>query len=422
MPTTPAKDKTTGSVNFKSSTPTSENAVGLGISTYGANALGSTAQRDAEKALDARYVRIPVGYRDGRVTTSAAGAGTTLDVAALVKQYQSWGYRVIAVIGGRTNDFDVQAGDTTRIIQSLGTKGIDYTSPNEPGNLGKSITDSISMSKIIVAEGKAIDPNFKLGGPVWAWPSIGDVVTYGKAIGAANLGVSDWHHYAMGTNSISTEQAMAETAQYAANVNEARTRLRAEGLPDRVVIDEMNFSWRYADGTAPIGNNDRFYTAVNTVWTASALGQVLKAGGSGLIYSSQNGPLGVMVESGNRDGGRAGSSPMPAYWGITAWTGADLFPHMTDTLYATASSDPKVETYAVSNEAGGTNVVLVNKSETRTVEHTVDLNGFAGSATLWQTDPAQPFDAPKKLSQGAVVAGTAVVNLPPMSVSVVVLT
>ena len=60
-------------------------AIGVGSSTYGANPLSSPAQADAERRLDARTVRIPVGYRNGKVTSSAAGSGGTLDVPALVR-------------------------------------------------------------------------------------------------------------------------------------------------------------------------------------------------------------------------------------------------------------------------------------------------------------------------------------------------
>lgn len=44
-----------------------------------------------------------------------------------------------------------------------------------------------------------------------------------------------------------------------------RSDLRALGLPERVAITELNFSWRFQDGTPPERQNERFYSAVNTV-------------------------------------------------------------------------------------------------------------------------------------------------------------
>ena len=288
-------------------------ALGMGSSTYGANPLSSVAQRDAEQRLDARTVRIPVGYRNGRVTSSAAGAGTTLDIAALVATYRQWGYRIVAVIGGRTNDVDVQPGDATKIMQKLGFDGISFTAPNEPGNLGKTISDQIALARMITAEGRALKPDFAIMGPVWAYYDRTALNTFAASMGSSLAGL-DYHHYAMGSESLTTAQAMAQTPSYGAEVTQLRADLAARGLTVPVTIDELNFSWRYQDGTP--GGNNRFFTAVSTVWMTSALGHILRAGGRAMPYATQNGPLGIMVEAGqvNPDN-RPASSPMPAYWG-----------------------------------------------------------------------------------------------------------
>jgi len=129
-------------------------------------------------------VRIPVGYRNGRVTSSAAGASSTLDVPALVAKYRSWGYHIVAVIGGRTNDVDVQQGDATKIMQALGFNGIEYTAPNEPGNLGKTLQDQVNLANMITAEGRALKPDFKIMGPVWAYYDRGQLGSFATSMGS----------------------------------------------------------------------------------------------------------------------------------------------------------------------------------------------------------------------------------------------
>lgn len=396
-------------------------AVGVVSSTYGATPLSSPVQAAAEEKLDARYVRVPVGFRSGRVTTSAAGAGTSLDVPALVRWYRSKGFRVIAVIGGRTNDVDVQPGDATRIIQALGTDGVVYSTPNEPTNQGWNLDQQVRAAQMIVAEGRAVVPGFTLWGPTWSYYARSTFKDFAQRMGSS-LGGVDYHHYAMGEKSLSTAAAFAATHDYGREVADVRADLRALGLPERVSVDELNYSWRFNDGTGSSGENTRFFTAVNTVWMASALGHVLTNGGSGAVYATQNGPLGVTVQAGSRDQGRPGGSPMPAYWGIAAWTGAKTFPHFKDSVYAvTAQSTPTVETFAVNNEAGGVNLVLVNKSETAAVTHRVALAGTSGTFTAYQNDSTKPYDAPGVVARDIRYDGLVTLTLPATTVTTVVL-
>lgn len=401
-------------------------AIGIGSSTYGATPLSSGAQNDVERRLDARYVRVPVGIRDGQVASSAYGSGLR-NVVPLVNTYRSWGFRVLAVIGGRTNDFDVQPGDATRIITALGLDGIDYSAPNEPNNMGLSVWSEIEVARMIVSEGRAIDPNFRLLGPVWSYYDRNEIGTFARHMGSS-LGGVDYHHYGMGHVSLSTADVLARTPDRGREVAEMRGDLGAAGLSRTVVVDEVNLSWRYDDGTPTSdggdgsGRNNRFFTAINTVFVASVCGHVLQEGGRCLPYATQNGPLGMTVEAGQANPDhRPDSSPMPGYWGIAAWTGAGLWPHMKDTFYRTSSPDPSVEVFAVSNEAGGANLVVINKSEWNGKQVSVGLTGAAaGSFRLYQSNPRAQYDAPALTGSGGFTDSIDI-WAPAMTVSVAVL-
>lgn len=420
-------------------------AMGVGVSTYGATAVGSRAQRAAEQRLDARYVRLPVGWRNGRVTSSAAGGPTDLDVPALVDLYRSWGYRVLAVIGGRTTDIDVQPGHAERIIAALGDDMIDYSSPNEPDNApGGSLATAIAAAGTIHAEGSRLVPDMRVWGPVWTTYDRAECREFAAAMGPGRLGGVDYHHYAMGSESLSTRAALDMTPVWGDEVREVRSDLRALGLPERVNVDEYNLSWRTDDGTpeedggfvSPASGglvNGRFFTAVNTVFIASVAGHVLRAGGTAMPYATQNRALGVMVQN-EYDGDTAhhpdsggvqqpDSSPMPAFWGIAAWTGAKIWPHMADEFFDVAGpGDPAVEVFAVSNEAGGHNVVVINKSETQQASLDLVVRGTQDRAfDLFQSDPAAPFEAPRRIRSERTAEGRVPLRLPPLTVSVLAL-
>lgn len=421
-------------------------SLGVGVSTYGANALDSRDQREAERRLDARYVRLPVGWRNGRVASSAAGGPTDLDVSALADLYRSWGYRVLAVIGGRTTDIDVLPGDAERIIQALGDDMIDYSSPNEPDNApGGSLGTAIDVAGMIHAEGSRIVPGLTVWGPVWTTYDRAPCRAFAAAMGSQRFGGVDYHHYAMGEESLPTRAALDLTPVWGDEVREVRSDLRSLGLPERVNVDEYNLSWRSGDGTPEADGgfvsrasdelvNGRFFTAVNTVFIASVAGHVMRAGGTAMPYATQNRALGVMVQN-EYDGNTAhhpesggvqqpDSSPMPAFWGMAAWTGAKIWPHMADEFFdVSGPADPTVEVFAVSNEAGGHNVVAINKSETRSASLDLEVQGAGQDRTfdLFQSDADAPYAAPRRLRSGRTTGGRVPVALPPLTVSVLVL-
>jgi hypothetical protein len=93
---------------------------------------------------------------------------------------------------------------------------------------------------------------------------------------------------------------------------------------------------------------------------------------------------------------------------------------MKDSFYATTTSDSNVEVYAVNNQAGGDNLVLINKSQTSSSALAVGLkNVAAGTYSTFQSSPALPYAAPAKVGTGSY---TNAVNLtlPAMTVTTIV--
>ena len=424
---------------------TSPYAMGIGVSTYGATALDSPDQLAAERRLDARYVRLPVGWRDGRVTSSAAGGPTTLDVPALADLYRSWGFRVLAVIGGRTTDIDVLPGDAERIVVALGEDMIDYSSPNEPDNApGGSLDTAVDVAGMIHAEAGGLIPGAGVWGPVWTTYDRASVRAFAEAMGPDRFGGADYHHYAMGSGSIPTRSALDMTPVWGDEVRDVRADLRSLGLPDRVAVDEYNLTWRSDDGTTEADGgfvspasgelvNGRLFTAVNTVFVASVAGHVMRAGGTAMPYATQNRALGVMVQN-EYDGDTAhhpasggrqqpDSSPMPAFWGIAAWTGASIWPHMADRFFDVSGlGGSDIEVFAVGNEAGGHNLVLINKAESHDRVLELVVRGSPDrDFELFQSDPDAPYAPPRRTRSGRTTNGRVTVQVPWMSVSVVVL-
>ena len=396
---------------------TSPLALGYNVTTFVRTAVDSPTLAAAEKRLDGRYVRIPIGLRGGRVTSGASGGPTSLDACALIRWYQRRGARVLVVLAGVSTDVNIRTGDVETLMRMMANSEVDInsleiSSPNEPNNQKLTLEQSVALAMRCSDEVRRVKPGKRLWGPAWTWYDRNALRKFAEAMGDRLAGI-DFHIYAMGVTSLSTADALAQTSKWGKEVMEVRDDLRDLSLPDQVSVSELNFSWRFEDGTPPDGKNRRFYTAVNTVWCASVVGHILRAGGSAAVYGSQNGPLGVFSEDSD-------ATPMPAYWGLAAWTGGSLYPHFADSFFEVLSSaGPSVEAFAVSNEVGGRNVVLIQKSESESVTVDLRIEGMAAkNVAVWQSDPDKPLEPPRSLSRASLSR----LILPRMSVTTVVAT
>lgn len=435
--------------------------LGMCSSTYGRLPTTNSEQASAERAIDARYCRIPVKW-DGTKTVSSAVGAPPNAIKPLVDVYRSWGYRCLIVIAGRTGDFQgYQSGDASAIVGELGTTGIDYSGPNEPWLNGGMIQGVIDRSIEIYNELQTVTAGTKVWGPVHYMYARSDMTVYMDGMGMARLAGVDYHNYAMGNTYLTTSAAFDQTPDYSQQIAELRADLAGRGLPQQVNVDELNFSWRSNNGVpeseggfvSPQSGgliDGRFFSAVNTVWMASAIGHVLSSGGRAMPYATQNQALGVMVQNeytGNTgdvpgSGGvtRPNSSPMPAYWAIAMWTGGGTpnlaappasqvrnFPHFNNAFFVVTphAAQPLTEVFAVNNEADGYNIVIVNKRASVAARVTVQLSGvLSGHYDAWQTSngpyPTQ-YLSPTKIVANATYSSSLTFFLPACTVTTVVL-
>lgn len=428
-PSTPllTGDFSTAAVSFATvAMATDPTWLGACSSTYGASPDNNSTQAAVEHRLDARYMRIPVRWNGSAVVSSAGGGGYN-NIVSLVNLYRSWGFRCLIVIAGRTNDFDgYVAGDATQIVNTLGTNLIDYSVSNEPDNQGKNAAQILAQSIQIYDDIQAAAPGTKVWGPVFASFKRTEQQQWAQNMGINRFAGIDYHHYAMGGSYETTANALAATSSWGTEITQTKSDLAALGLPQVVNCDEINFSWRYGDGTPPSGNNDRFFTAINTVFLASALGHNLRAGGRIMPYALQNGPLGLITEPNHpvNPDNRPPSTPMPGYWGVAAWTGEARFSHYNNAFYnvSMTNNPATTEVFAVNNEDGGYNLVLINKSETTARPVQVNLGSInAGTFDAYQTVPAAPYDQPSQLFTSGTYTSYVSFTLPAMTVTTVVL-
>lgn len=399
--------------------------LGFCCSTYGPTPIDLPLQAEAERRLDTRLVRVPLTIKNGSVDSGADGKAAGFNMGRLVDWYRENGFSVYATLGGRTNDLDYRAGDATLVARRLGFERIEYGSINEPNNHGMKVEGVVEVARQTLADLRRVDARARLWGPEWAWFAPADLKRFAKEMGEGLAGVS-FHHYAMGVESLSTAKAMAMTPDWGREVAQVRADLRELGLPERVGVTELNLSWRYTDGTAPDGKNRRFYSAPETAWVASTCGHILRNGGRALVYGSQNGAMGVWNQNPNPETDeikRPQSSPLPAHWGLAAWTGAHLWPHFSDRFWEVSApnDEREVEVFAVANERRGANLVLINKGDqARTVE--VAMRGQVPGRRLqiWASDPQKPFDAPCSRPSVSLRDGWRI-DLPPFSIAVAVI-
>jgi hypothetical protein len=417
-------------VNFGAPvTAVDPNAFSGTISTYGqdgGNIVVNAKQRTALGALGSGLYRLPLRWNGGNIISSAGGGPTNISGDAWVSAVKSFGGVPQIVLGGSTdNNFTPQDG-ANMVSHFSGANRVAYwVIGNEPGNGGMSIGTYCTLFNQTAAAMKAVDPTIKVAGPAWAYYDAATLQSFLNCAGST-VDIIDYHHYAMGGSYLSSATALSQTGDWENEVTAVRAMINAT-VPGRasqigIQVGELNWAWQTADGyPGAYQGDDRFYQAVNTVWSASVLGHIIKAGGIAHQYADQNGALGITFEK-SADAshfGRAIDDPMPMYYGWQMFSGGP-FRRFGSTLVQASTTLSNTEVFA---STASDNIVLINKDPSASKTAIIQTSGVtAGTAEVWQTAQAAPFNAPGHVASATISGSQVQVTLPPYSVTTLVVT
>jgi len=413
------------------------------ISTYGGqNIVTSVKQSNNLRNLNLGIYRIPIQYNGGNPISSAGGGPKNISAYAWIQAIKNLGAQPEIVIGG-TSDDNFSPQDAQNLVKYFNTPGTNHYSPvhywligNEPDNHGMSLTANgqyCNLYNASVPLMKQVDPTILVGGPTIEMWSQSELQNFLNCTPGQNVDIVDWHAYVMGGNVLSSSDALNNQApSYESNFDTLRNMITqrygaARSAQIQMSVGEYNWSWQFGDGYQGgwdgAGNDTRFFEPVAGVWAASVAGHAAKAGARSHQYSDQNGPLGITFDDseGNilQHYGRTVNDPMPEYWALAMYTGANLFRSFGTTMVSATSNIPGVEVYASNNNK---NIVLINKNAGAQELADVGLTGFGGgSADIWQTNPGAQFSAPMKITTQANVTNQASVTLPAYSITTIVL-
>ncbi len=301
----------------------------------------------------------------------AAGAEPEIEVQMLLGQEANWA---------------VDAANMVRYFNITNKKNVKrWVIGNEPDNNGLSATAYSNGFKLMYDAMKAVDPTIKIGGPTTAWYNRGFIDTFLSIVGTRPDFI-DYHDYGEGGSNILTDaNLLASTNKYENNAHDLRTLINSRmgvtrGSQVEIELGEWNMSW------SAVGSQ---LTHLNTIWSASALGHMLRAGVIERQYADKNDALGALCQTANPTQGGVNYScdvddPMPIYHGIGMFTGENLFPAFGNKLIFTSTSLNNTEFFASDNPR---NIVAVNKSPTSTenaVFNLIGLGGPTGTVSVWQ--------------------------------------
>ncbi|TWE15649.1 GH39 family glycosyl hydrolase [Kitasatospora atroaurantiaca] len=405
------------------------NAFSGTISTYGqsgGSVVAAAKQRTKLKSLGLSTYRVPLQWNGGTIISSAGGGPTNISGDQWVDSIVASGGTPKIVLGGSSDD-NFTPSDGANMVNHFKSEGkpVGYwVIGNEPNNAGMSIGTYCQLFNSTVSAMKAVDPTIKVAGPAWSYFNASDLQSFLNCAGNS-VDIVDYHHYAMGSTFLDNATALSQTVSYEDEITQIRNMINAT-VPARagqigIQVGEYNWSWRTADGyPGAYQGDDRFYQAVDTVWGASVLGHITRAGGIGHQYADQNGALGETFEK-SADATHFGmqvNDPMPIYWGTLMFSGGSMFRPFGPSLVQASTSLPNVEVYASS---GPGNVVLINKDPSATRTAVIQTTGLtSGTADVWQTNPNAPFASPTKSTAG-ITDGQTQVTLPPYSVTTLIM-
>ncbi|MEX0621393.1 MAG: PA14 domain-containing protein [Candidatus Woykebacteria bacterium] len=399
---------------------------GMDISGYGQGfyITNDATHRSRLTDLDLGHIRMDLKYATAGNPNSAiqcggAGCATSVSGDSWVNSIKSTGAEPVVIVPMYQGNASLSASDAANMVKHFNVNTNNTVKRwilyNEPDGVGMSASEYTSQFNQMYDAMKAVDPTIKIGGPATAWFNTAFLQTFLNGSGS-RVDFIDFHKYGQGGTATKTEaQLLTDTVEYENNINQLRTMLQntvpARASQIEIQIGEWNLDW---DG------DPKHYENFNTVWSASSIGRMIKAGGYPLQYADKNGGLGAIFETDNAQYGKSRNDPMPVYHAIGMYTGENLFRHFGNQLVSASTTLSNVEVYASNNQK---NIVVVNKNPSTSQTATFSLTGVTSApADVWRKDGSfSQFDAPKKIGTTNVSGGQFSYTLPAYSVTTFVI-
>jgi hypothetical protein len=245
---------------------------------------------------------------------------------------------------------------------------------------------------------KAIDPNILIGGPAISSYNREYLRVFLQTVHDSFVvpDFIDWHQYGRGGDVQKSDDELLSSAteSYERNARDLRELLNSIYAADvaatiEIEVGEWNLSW---------SGDERQLTHFGSVWAASAIGHMIRAGAGGRLYADKNGALGALCEGPSLTYESVTrtcdeDAPMPVYHGIGMFTGESLFRRFGNAVVEASSSIENLEVYASDDP---TNIVIINKdvSATRPVE--IEMDGVSVTGVQVKRlgpDDIEPADA-----------------------------
>lgn len=419
LPTTPQGSANT-TVNF---TSTVRNipfvAIAMDISGYGQGSHITNDQTHRQKLVNLKLgmMRMEFLYENGAIVCGGDGCAKNISGDAWISSIKAAGAEpiIITPLDGRRS-VDQDKTDAVNLVKHFNQQTNNpvkrWIIGNELDNSGNpdrmDATTYANRFNAIYDAMKAVDPSIKIGGPATAYYNTGFIETF-LTISGNRVDFIDFHTYGQGGSENKSESTLLnETLRYTEYLTDLRTKIDAKtgsrAGQIEMQVGEWNLDWN---------SDPKQFTHFNTIWSASALGRILQAGGHALMYADKNGALGALFET-NTNGG-VKNDLMPIYHGYGMFTGENLFPRFGTSLVAANTTLSNVEVYASNNPK---NIVAINKNQSQPQQVSFALTGVtSGTATVWQKDPSIDTKAlPQNKGTIVITNGRFVYTLPGYSV------
>lgn len=370
-------------------------------SGYGSTKLPNDINQRAEIALlGIAMLRINLGYQtpgnpNSTIVSKVAGADTSITGTQWVNAIKDTGaipqirVQMDATLPQSTWVTDA-ANMVTYFNVTTGNRVDRWVIGNEPSDNGHTVESYAQGFVAMAAAMKNVDPTIKIGGPASAQYNASNSGFLKAALTRIQQlgGTPDFaifHSYGSGNASNAT--LLDETLQkYETNPADFRTYLINTWGPSvggamPIEIGEWNLK------TSSDARQLQHYA---TIWSALAMGRMVKSGVIGRFYADKNGlTMGFLVDTANPAYGGSSytgqpNDPMPAYHGIGMYTGESLFDGFGTQLVSTTVTSSTNQVFAVSSNAAK-NIVAVNYSSSDNTTTTFNLTGITNaSVEVWQ--------------------------------------